>query len=340
MLSMYTELVMIIMGISLVLYMILGGADFGAGIIEIFTGNKGNHTVSRALAPVWEANHMWLIIAIVILFNGFPKVYRILSTNLHIPVLVFLIAIVFRGAAFTFRHYDAYEDKSKILYSYIFRYSSLVAVFFLGIIISAFFGGTIPDTNVGSFTELYINPWFNLFSMATGGFLITLSAYIAAMFLLGEVTTNEEYDLISNFSKRLFAMSVFTGLSIFITSYLTELVFHNLFFQHPISIVAGILATLLVPVIFRLIHQKKVWQLRFTVATQITLIMAGWFIIQWPNLVVFSNGSVLSMHNAASPKITMKILFYALAIGVVIIFPGLFYLFKLFKSDNNLDPKS
>ena len=337
---MYTELVILIMGISLVLYMILGGADFGAGIIEIFTGNKGNSTVSKAMAPVWEANHMWLIIAVVILFNGFPKAYTILSTNLHIPVLVFLIAIVFRGAAFTFRHYDAYKDKSEVLYSYIFRYSSLVAVFFLGIIISGFFGGTIPNSNVGSFTDLYVSPWFNYFSISVGVFLVTLSAYIAAIFLLGEVSTDEGYVLLSKFSFRLFFLSVCSGSAIFISSYLTDLVFHQIFFSHTLSIIAGIIATLMVPAIFLLIRKRNVWQLRFTVAFQIVLIMTGWFIVQWPNLVLFSDGSVLSIYEAAGPNITMKVLFYSLAVGVVIIFPGLFYLFRLFKSDDNLNLKS
>lgn len=332
---MYTELVMIIMGISLVLYMILGGADFGAGIIEIFTGSKGNSTISKAMAPVWEANHMWLIIAIVILFNGFPKAYTVLSTNLHIPVLIFLIAIVLRGTAFTFRHYDAYHDKSQVLYSNIFRYSSLIAVLFLGITISAFFGGTIPSTTTGSFSDLYISPWFNLFSLSVGIFLVILSAYIAAVFLLGEVTTAEGYKMLSKFSLRLFILSVVFGLAIFIISYFEDLKFYKTFFEHRLSIVAGILATILVPIIFRLIQQKKIWLLRLVVGLQITLIMLGWFILQWPNFVLFSDGSTLSIYEASSPVITMKILFFALAIGVVIIFPALYYLFKLFKTESS-----
>lgn len=330
---MYTEFVMIIMGVSLVLYMILGGADFGAGIIEIFTGDKGNSTISKAMAPVWEANHMWLIIAIVILFNGFPLAYKVLSTNLHIPVMVFLIAIIFRGTAFTFRHYDAYHDNSQKLYSNIFRYSSLVAVLFLGITISAFFGGTIPSSTTGTFTELYIHPWFNLFSLSVGVFLVTLSAYIAAVFLLGEVSTNEGYILLSKFSKRLFVLAVFSGLTIFVSSYFEKLIFHNSFFNNKLSIAAGIIASALVPIIFRLIKQRNIWQLRFTVAFQILIIMAGWFIIQWPDLVVYSNGSSLSLYEAQGPLATMRILFWALAIGVVVIFPGLYILFKIFKTE-------
>jgi len=337
---MYTDLVVIILGISLVLYMILGGADFGAGIIEIFTGNKANSTVSRAMAPVWEANHMWLIIAIVILFNGFPRAYRILSTNLHIPVLIFLIAIVFRGAAFTFRHYDAYQDQSAKVYSQIFRYSSLLAVFFLGVTISAFFGGTIPYSNTGSFVDLYINPWFNLFSVSIGFFLVSLSAYIAATFLLGEVTSEDGYQLLSKFSQRLFFVAVISGVAIFASSYSMDLIFHKKFFNNTYSLIAASLASLLVPLIFGFIRNRNIWKLRFTVAFQILLIMSGWFVVQWPNFVLFSNGSALSFDDAAGPTATMKVLFFSLAIGVVIIFPALYYLFKLFKSDANLNYQS
>ncbi|MFT4533644.1 MAG: cytochrome d ubiquinol oxidase subunit II [Saprospiraceae bacterium] len=333
---MYTELIMIVMGISLVLYMILGGADFGAGIIELFIGDKSNSTVSRAMAPVWEANHMWLIIAVVILFNGFPKAYVILSTNLHIPVLLFLIAIIMRGTAFTFRHYDAYHDKSEKIYSTIFRYSSLLAVFFMGITISAFFSGTIPSDTSGTFTEQYIYTWFNWFAVSVGVFLVTISAYIAGIFLLGEVETEDGYNSIRKFILWIFGLSIISGSSIFISSFVSDLQFHKLFLSHPIPIGAGVFASLIAPYIHKLIQAKKIWTMRIVVGAQMVLIMIGWFIIQWPNLVVFSDGSMLSMYDAAGPVATMKVLFFSLAIGVVVIFPSLYYLFRLFKSEDNL----
>lgn len=334
---MYTELVVIILGVSLVLYTILGGADFGAGIIELFVGDRANSTVSKAMAPVWEANHMWLVIAVVILFNGFPLAYTVLSTHLHIPVLLFLIAIILRGTAFTFRHYDAYKDGSQGLYSQIFRYSSIFAVFFLGITVAAFIGGLIPGDDEGSFATQYIYPWFNWFGLSVGFFLVAISAYIAAIFLLGEVETEEGYRILHKFSKGLFLVSVFFGLNIFASSYVSELIFHRLFLSHPVSIVTVVLSAAMIPYIFTLIHRKKIWQMRIAAGGQILLVMLGWFIIQWPNLLYYSDGSALSMHEADGPVITMKILFWALAIGVVVIFPGLYYLFKIFKSDSETD---
>lgn len=110
--------------LSICLYIILGGADFGAGIVELFTNKKARHKTGKimyeSIAPVWEANHMWLIIAIVVMFVGFPKIYALMSTYLHIPLILMLVGIIARGTAFTFRHYDAVEDKWQILYTQIF----------------------------------------------------------------------------------------------------------------------------------------------------------------------------------------------------------------------------
>ena len=93
---------LIFIGLAILLYVLLGGADFGAGILEIFTRRKGINTISNAIAPVWEANHIWLIVVIVVLFNAFPMVYSTLLTYLHIPVMMALFGIIFRGTAFAF----------------------------------------------------------------------------------------------------------------------------------------------------------------------------------------------------------------------------------------------
>src|SRR3990170_3052155 len=116
-------LIIIILGASFVLYTILGGADFGAGIIETFAGSKGEKTISKAIAPVWEANHVWLILAIVILFSGFPQVYSAISVSLHIPLMIVLIGIVLRGSSFTFRHYDVAHDRTHNYYTVFFKVS-------------------------------------------------------------------------------------------------------------------------------------------------------------------------------------------------------------------------
>src|SRR3954453_20663750 len=119
-------IIIFILGVSFLLYTLLGGADFGAGIIEIFGGKREEKTISTAIAPVWEANHVWLILAVVILFTGFPLVYSSLSLVLHIPLMLALLGIIARGTAFTFRHYDVGKESSHRRYSFLFKLSSFL----------------------------------------------------------------------------------------------------------------------------------------------------------------------------------------------------------------------
>src|SRR5665648_1246704 len=125
-----TEFIILVLGVAVLFYVLLGGADFGAGIIELVTGKRGIDTISKAIAPVWEANHIWLILAVVILFNGFPLVYTTFTTYLHIPLFIILLGIIFRGTAFTFRYYDTVEDNTNKYYTQLFRISSLLTPFF------------------------------------------------------------------------------------------------------------------------------------------------------------------------------------------------------------------
>src|SRR3990172_3859843 len=157
--------------VSVYLYCLLGGADFGAGIIEFFSRKEGKERtrklVTKAIAPIWEANHMWLIITVVILFNAFPPIYSQISISLYIPLILLLLGIVFRGTAFTFRHYDAIKDSSQEGYSRVFEYSSVFVTFFFGLTLGAAISGKMMVTPSG-FADGYIYPWLNFFSVSVG----------------------------------------------------------------------------------------------------------------------------------------------------------------------------
>ena len=145
--------------LALLLYLLLGGADFGAGIIELFTSDDNKAKTRRisyhAIGPIWEANHMWLIIAIVILFVGFPGIYATMSTYLHIPLAIMLLGIIARGTAFAFRNYDAVVDNMQKVYNKIFVYSSFITPFFLGIIAGSTVSGQI-DIHANTFQSAYV----------------------------------------------------------------------------------------------------------------------------------------------------------------------------------------
>lgn len=331
----YTDGVIVFLGLSMLLYFILGGADFGAGILEMIIGDRSISTIDRAIAPIWEANHMWLIIVVVILFNGFPEVYALLSTALHIPIMLVLVGLILRGTAFTFRHYDAIQDRSQVLYSHVFRYSSAFTVFCLGLIASPIIIGSIPaDMSVG-FYAYFIAPWFNLFSFNLGLFLLCLSAYIAAIYLLGEVKTPEGYATIAKAVQRLFIASFTSGILLFVLSSIQGLEFHHDFASNEGSLTTIVLASALIPFVFYLIKKRMVWAMRIAVTVQMTLIFLGLVFIHSPNLVKSSSSASLNLYANSAPEAVLSILFWSLLIGLCLVIPCLVYLIWVFKMRPN-----
>lgn len=326
-------LIIIILGAAFVLYTILGGADFGAGIIETLAGEKGEKTVSKAIAPVWEANHVWLILAVVILFTGFPAVYASLSVALHIPLMMVLLGIIFRGTAFTFRHYDVVHDNTHRYYTFLFKTSSFLTPFFLGITLGAMILGRITfDQSVG-FYAMFISPWLNTFCCMMGVFAISLFGYISAVFLVGETKMDRERRRYAMFSKQLMFFTMLLGVLVFFAA---EMEGHPLlveFLQSSISIAMLLLATFLCPFIWFFLNKtsNKTLYLRVAVSIQITAILIGWFYIQYPVLIQVSGGEHLTFFNTQAPEATLKQLLIALIVGLILVVPAFIYLFKVFK---------
>lgn len=326
-----TEVIFAVLSISLLLYVLLGGADFGGGILELITRGKGSGIISKAIAPVWEANHVWLILVIVILFVGFPPVYSKVLTVLHIPILLVLMGIVFRGAAFTFRHYDIDEEKPKAIYSSIFRFSSVFTTFFLGVTLGAIIFGEITGDVTQGFFAVYLRPWLNLFSLAMGIFLIVLFAFLANIFTLGEIKNEENIRYFARFAKILIAALVVAGGLVFAAAEIEGHPLFSEFIQSPVSIGSIVLATLALPFLWKNLEGKKQNLVRFIAGFQTTMIVLGWFAIQFPVLVNIKDGTDITLQNSAAPRETQFYMLIALIVGVLIIFPAMGYLYKVFK---------
>ncbi len=328
------NLILLFLGISLLFYVLLGGADFGGGIVEYFTGNKGINTVSKAIAPVWEANHVWLILVIVILFVGFPEVYTSISTYMHIPLLLILIGIIFRGSAFAFRYYDIDEGSYKRLYTSFFRIFSIFTPFFLGVTLGSVILGEITTDLSKGFVAIYISPWINWFSMSMGVFVTILFTFLASVFLIGETEEKAQIKMqkISKFS--LISLIVAGGF-VFLMAEVDNLHLLNQFLQSPISLVAVSIATVLLPFLWRFINKPNNLWLRLIAGAQTTLIVVGWFAVQFPVLVKIEGGNNLTIYNAIAPDEVISNLLIALVVGTMIIIPSIVYLFKVFKFDKS-----
>lgn len=324
-------LIIIILGVSFLLYTLLGGADFGAGILEIFAGRRGERVISRAIAPVWEANHVWLILAVVILFNAFPLVYSSLSLVLHIPLMIVLLGIICRGSAFTFRHYDVQQDGVHKYYSALFIISSFVTPMFLGITLGAMILGRITFDSSAGFYEKFMAPWLNLFCISMGIFSVCLFAYIAAVLLAGEAQSELGQARYRRLSQRAMLFTAVAGVLVFAAAEASGHPLLQEFRRSWLSIMCLIIAFLLVPVVQYYLYKHNVVQLRISVGAQVTAILAGWFAIQYPVLINVSNGGHLTFYNTQAPEATLTQLLIALIIGLLLVVPAFIYLFRVFK---------
>ena len=319
---------------AILLYLLLGGADFGAGIIELFTSddNKDKTSVkmSRTIGPIWEANHMWLIIVIVILFTGFPDIYASVSTNLHIPLLIMLMGIIARGTAFAFRHYDAVEDFMQVVYNKIFRYSSFITPFFLGIIAASAVSGTInPDAK--DFADAYIFSWLHFFSITVGLFTVCICGYLAAIFLIGETETREERRRYIIKARSMNIAAVISGAFVFLAAAYDHVPLTKWLFGNPVgiaSIAAAIASLILQWILIR--HGQKII-IRLLAGFQITMLLVATTFFHYPKIILFSGDRYLSLMEQHGDNKTIESLALALLIGSLFILPALFYLIYSFQ---------
>ncbi len=329
------EINLLILVVCLLLYVILGGADFGGGILELLTRGKAAGIVSKAIAPVWEANHVWLILVVVILFVGFPTVYSTVLTGLHIPVLLVLLGIIFRGTAFTFRHYDIEEARPKAIYSIVFQYSSLFTTFFLGVTLGGIILGKITLDYTYDFYTVFVLPWLNIFAVSMGFFMVLLFAFLAAIFTVSELNDEKHITYFSKVAKRLLLGLVLVGALVFGGAQLSGHPLLSEFLQSPVSLISITLATLALPFLWHFLNKPNRTLLRLIAGFQTTMIVTGWFAIQFPVLIKLKEGMDITLQNAAAPPKIQFYLLIALLFGVLVIFPSIAYLYKVFKFSND-----
>ncbi|SHN43823.1 cytochrome d ubiquinol oxidase subunit II [Chitinophaga sp. CF418] len=322
---------------AILLYILLGGADFGAGIIELFTSNKNKQytrtTMYQAIGPVWEANHMWLIIAIVVLFVGFPEIYTTVSTHLHIPLVIMLFGIIARGTAFTFRHYDAVVDNMQKVYNKIFVYSSFVTPFFLGVIAASAVSGRI-DTGARDFLSAYIFSWLNWFSITVGFFTVAICGYLAAIFIIGETKDDNSRIRFIRKAKQMNVAAVVFGALVFWAAHSEDIPLDEWLFDNAIGVIALTAAILSLVLLWYLLLQRgKVYIIRVLAGFQVTMILLAITLRHYPNIVILKGGQYLSLMEHAGQEKTIWSLGIALLLGSIFILPALFYLIYSFQKN-------
>jgi cytochrome bd ubiquinol oxidase subunit II len=318
---------------ALTLYALGGGADFGGGVWDLFasgpTRARQRAVIAGAMGPVWEANHVWLILVVVLLFACFPAAFAAIGTALHVPLAIMLVGIVLRGSAFTFRAYDRGDDATRRRWSRVFAVSSLVTPITLGASVGAVASGRLRvDPLTGRVLADFVSTWWAPFPVALGVFTLALFAFLAAVFLTLE---SEEADLRRAFRGRALVSGAIVGALAFgciaLSKHGAPLIFAGLTARAHSLPLQFLTAAIAISALVALARERYATA-RVLAIAQVTLVVWGWGISQYPYLIVPD----LTLADAA-PRSVLRAVLWALAGGAVLLVPALAYLFAVFKRD-------
>ena len=320
-----------VMLVALVLYALLGGADFGGGILDAMAlgprKKEQRALIEQAIGPIWEANHVWLILVIVLLFTCFPPAFAAVSVSLFVPLVLLLVGIVLRGAAFTFRAYDYPDDHVQKRWGLLFSLSSMLAPLMLGTVVGSLASGRLRFID-GAFVSGWFEPWLAAFPLAVGLFAVALFAFIAAVYL----TVEAKDALAEDFRRRALGAGAVVFVLAAVTAALSylqaPLVFRGLTAQ-PWSLPLHLCTAVAAIAAFVALWRRRYRLARLAAAAQAALIVVGWGASQAPYLLVPD----FTLSSATGPERTQVLVLEALAAGAIVLFPCLYLLFRVFKGE-------
>jgi cytochrome bd ubiquinol oxidase subunit II len=308
-------------------YAVFGGADFGAGFWSLLAGGgergkRARELIDWAIGPVWEANHVWLIFVLVVLWTGFSSAFEAIFSTLFIPLSLAALGIVLRGAGFAF-HKTARRFKGRQLAERLFGLSSLLTPFFMGTVVGAVASGRVP---VGNAAGDPVTSWLNLLSLVIGALFVATSAYLAALFLVSDSRRAGAPDLERYFATRAFATAVAPGAlavaGIFALRDDARYVYDGLTGDALPLVIASLLCGAAVLVLLRRGARRGV---RPLAVGAVAAVVCGWGVAQHPYLLPQD----LTIDQAAAPSTALTTLLIVFGAAVLLVVPATALLFTL-----------
>jgi cytochrome bd ubiquinol oxidase subunit II len=321
-----------ILWVGATFYALFGGADFGAGFWDLIAGGaergeRPRALIQRSLTPVWEANHVWLIFILVVLWTAFPSAFSAVMTTLYVPIALAALGIVLRGAGFAFRK-SIVRLSGRRAAGAIFAISSLVTPFFMGAVVGAVASGNVPAEGNGA----PFSSWLEPLPLLTGAMFVASGAYLSAVFLIGDARRSGDEELAGYFARRALAAAALAGVAAAFG--LIELhaearyIFDRLTDQGlPLVILSalcglGVLALLLAAVRGRAAHSQY---LRPLAGGAVIAVIWGWGVAQFPYLLPTS----LKITEAAAPPDTLASVIIVFIVAAILVLPALGLLYWL-----------
>jgi cytochrome d ubiquinol oxidase subunit II len=312
-------------------YALLGGADFGAGFWDLIAGDpqhghERRSLIEHSIGPVWEANHVWLIFVLVLMWTSFPSSFAAIASTLYIPLTLTAFGIIARGSAFAFRK-AVTETWQRRLFGAAFAFSSVITPFFLGTTAGGVASDRVPP---GLAKGDIITSWVNPTSLTCGVLAVGVCAYLSAIYLTADARRRGHTDLAEYFRRQGLLSGISVGAVAVAAIAVVRADAHQLYqgllhrgLPHVIfSMVAGFVSLLL-------LARRNYIAVRVTAAVAVTTVLWAWGIGQYPQLL-----PGLSLEQAASPHATLQATAIASLIGLLVVLPSLAWLFVLFQRED------
>ena len=316
-----------VLWVGATMYAVFGGADFGAGFWSLVagrgdTGRRARDLIDWAIGPVWEANHVWLIFVLVVLWTGFSAAFGAIFSTLFIPLSLAALGIVLRGSGFAF-HKTARRTGGQELAGRLFGLSSLLTPFFMGTAIGAIAAGNVPPGNA---TGDAVSSWLNPLSLLIGAMFVATSAYISAVFLVSDARRAGVPDLERYFTVRALVAALVAGA--FAVAGVIDLnaeapyLYDRLTAEGLPLVIASALCGLAVLVLLRRGAARGV---RALAIAAVVAVIWGWGVAQYPYLLP----ETLTIDEGAAASATLTSVLIVFGVAVVLVLPSIALLFTL-----------
>ncbi|MGY3205706.1 cytochrome d ubiquinol oxidase subunit II [Streptomyces sp. TE5632] len=320
------DLIAWVMVLAIAAYACAGGTDYGAGFWDLLAGGvergeRPRRLIDHAMAPVWEANNVWLIFVLIVMWTGFPTMFQAVFAAMWLPLALAAVGLVLRGAGFALRKPTRRLAQRRI-YGAAFAVSSLLTPFFFGAVLGGIASGRVK---VG--TTASADAWANPTSVLTGLLAIAATAFLGAVFLCSDARRFGADDLVDYFRVRaLFAFAAVVVLAIValpVTHDDARYVWEGLtegwgLLLVVLAAVCGLATVLLV------LRRSHGWS-RYTSVASVALTVGAWGFAQRPYLLPTS----LTVAEAAGAAHTLRWLVIVTVIAIVLVGPALVLLYRL-----------
>jgi len=317
---------------ALMIYAISGGADFGVGVWDLFATGEGKDrqrvVIVRAIAPIWELHHIWLVLILTLLYVAFPVPFDAVYAALSVPLWLLVVGLELRAVAFIMRAYVITREWAHECWRLIFAVSSILVAVLLGVCIGAVSSGAIRvQVHSGLVLADHNSAWLAPFPFAIGFLILALFSFLAAVYLIHET---EEEDLKEEFRLR----ALVAGLVVFVLAWvsfalagegapLIRLGLWHRLWSMPFQGVTGMMATAaLCALCVRWYNSARILAI-----AQVVLLILGWGLAQFPYIVAPD----LTFENSAAPDEVLQRVLIIVSVGLLFLLPSLFYVYRLFK---------